>query len=192
MGRICFFLIITRADRIDALLACVAKGLCPQDRQRLLAALPWVPSTDRMCKWQGGEGLIRDRFGVANLARIDCEHERSCPIQVEPQDLHKVAVGCVWCSLRAGDRWAVFQATAAASSMIELFERSSSIHSFWSGVCVQAQAAALLFDAEGCEWQLLHPRRTPLPRLDGEGFELEDDCHLNIDACFPQVLDQID
>ncbi len=207
MGLDCSFLVVTPVRRVDALLEAIAAHLVPDDQARLRAALPWSPAVDRVSEWLG-DPPARDRRGIAKLPREAGERgEDYCFTFLIPRDEvltayeqsgspvsaegGLVAVGCVWCDLRAGDEWAVFRATAATSDMSRLFERSPSVRALWSQVASKAQATALLFDTEDLEgWELLHPGSGRVTRPDEEPYELEDRLHLNIDGYFAEALQE--
>ena len=209
MGLDYSFLVVTPANRVDRLLALLASHLAPGDAARVRAALPWSPTIDQRSAWFG-EPPARDRRGFGNMARLPVEHsesrcfsflfsrddvlteyERSSTLP--SADGGRVSVGCVWCSLCAGDVWAVFEATAATSEMSRLFQRSGAVRAFWSSVGAEAGAAAIFFDCEDLErWELLYPTARQVPRPDTELYELEDGDRVHVDAYCSEALRHAD
>jgi len=206
MGLDYSFLVMTPAARVDPLLESIAPHLAQEDQARLRAAFPWSPSIDQHSEWLG-EPPARDRRGICKLQRSSeevgdsycftfhfprdallTEYERSCLIRPRPSNPW-VAVGCVWCSIQAGDAWAVFEGTAATSDMSRLFEGSPSVRATWLRIFKEAGATALFFDSEDLErWTLIHPTLGQVARPDAELYELEDSAHLNTDAYVVDAL----
>lgn len=60
----------------------------------------------------------------------------------------RVAVGCVWSSLRWGDRFALFRGTAATTGMSLLFESSPNIRTTFARIGREAGALLVAFDDE--------------------------------------------
>ena len=206
MGLDYSFVVVSPTDRVNILLRTISGYVSAEDSSRLQAALPWTPSIDRFSQWRG-QAPARDRRGFSNLPRYPHEvgdnrcftflfppddflvdYERLCSSMPRTAD-GRVAVGCVWCCLSAGEALAVFNATAATSDMSRLFERSPGVRSLWSKISIEATTTALLFDFEDIDrWELLYPRSEQVPRLDEEYYELEDGYNLNIDAYFGETL----
>lgn len=146
--------VVAELRSADSLVRVLAKHLVARDRQRLLAALGASP-----------ESIMR------RIQRRDLELELSndeshdlCFAFLFPSDQHlvaygsirqfddpqsgRLAIGCVWSSIRCGERYALFRATAATTDMSLLFQESRSIRETFVQIGREAGAALVVFDEE--------------------------------------------
>lgn len=205
MGLDFSFNLVVPIAAIDEVLTQLAARLCGRDRARLLAALPWRPSQERIVEWKGA--LVQEGWGVGRIEHSDDErdaalclaplvdmdqavlaHEnrRGMPL---PREGGLACFGCMWTSFYAGSRFFVISSTAATSDMSRLCESSDSIQAPWKELASATSALALFLDTEQERtWTLLHPTTRTVERPDEELFELFDDCRPGVDAYWSDAL----
>ena len=173
MGLRYSFDIIADRNAVDALVLEVAASVTSRNRDRLLACTPFLPEAAlrdmRRDVFERGTDICL-AFLVAPTSEVvsysagsGAESERGL-----------VPVGCVWTSLRAGERFAYLSAAAATSPMSRLFEASPTVQSVFTGIAARAGCrAAYLYD-ESERYRLLWPsRRAVEPPPDEDEFLLE-------------------
>ncbi len=156
-----FFEIIADRETIDAVLREVAASVTPADRDRLLACIPFSPTTGlkdvRRNKYEGGRSLcltfpVEPTPEVVDYYAAFGGESESGPIPI----------GCVWTLVRSGRRFTYLSAMAATSGMSRLFVASPAVQAVFIGIASRARcrAAYLYLDDESQSCRLLwHGRR---------------------------------
>lgn len=209
MGLSYSFNLIFPVDECDRAIQVLASQLCASDRERLLAALPWRPSRDRVLEWRGasirersgfstlrgGEYEQNDSYCFSALLHVDqgvLDYERAQPIALAREG-ERAQFGCMWTSFCAGDTFFIISSTAATSGMSRLCESSPGAQAPWKAVAQMGTAIALFLDTEEASaWILLYPRRGMVVRPDDEQFEPldHDTCRPPTDAFWRDALDK--
>jgi len=154
MGLRYAFEIVTDRTSIESLIRVIAKHLEPKGRTRLLAAAK--VSSERIMEVIQRDDLESRLFEKGNeeicLTFLFPSDERlvahGSVAQSDDPQTGRLAIGCVWSSIRCGERYGVFRATAATSEMSRLFAHSQSIRETFLGIAKEAGAALLLLDDE--------------------------------------------
>ena len=192
------YFLVTNADAVDDLLIELAKHLTEEDRERVLAAMPWRPAEEKAIVW-GSEPAVLERHGIGGLQSKD-EYEHSndyCFSFVFPLDpeveVHArsngyiirgqhVEIGCIWTSLHVGEEYAFLQCTAAASSISVALAHLAGVRSAWVELARGCQALALWLDTDDHENQLVYPEMRKVPSVFERWFRSPDETCLRVDA----------
>lgn len=209
MGLNYSFTLLCERSRIDAVLAALAEHLVPEDRTRLLSALPWRPASETERRAQSGEMAV-DARGIQGMPRTSSElvehsHCFSLALSVAPE--HRVewpcrledgrtSIGCMWTSIRAGRRFASIEMSAATSDMSRLLEAGSDARSVFLQIASKGGTRALLFDREKELVEQLHPSPPSTSRGAGRWVErpdeerhcFVDDWSIDIDGGYREIL----
>ena len=169
---------------MDTLLREVAASVTARDRDRLLARTPFEPESAlrdlRRDEFERGSGVCL-AFLVEPTPEV-VAYRAGTEVAIERG---LIPVGCVWTSLRVGERFAYLSATAATSPMSRLFAGSPAVQGVFTGIASRAACrAAYLYD-ESQHYHLLWPRRRTVEPPAEEEFLLADD---NIDEFCAAVL----
>jgi hypothetical protein len=173
MGLRYSFDIITDRKAVDALLREVASSVTARDRDRLLACIPFTPETAlrdlRRDEFERGSDICL-AFLVEPTAEV-VGYSGKLGTEVEGG---LVPVGCVWTSLRWGDRFAYLSASAATSDMSRLFAASSAVQAVFAKVASRADChAAYLYD-ESEHYRLIWPTERTFESPPEDEFLLDD------------------
>ncbi len=209
MGLRYSFEIVTAKSRVDLLLRRLAEIVAAEDRERLLAAIPWSPEIDRVTRCRDGES-VRLRYGITGLARHEERQNDYCLSFLFPSSdalsdyellqrrtaspsRGRVPVGCVWSSLEAGRELAVLRCMAATTCMSVLFERCTGGRALWAELGWASNATAVFLDTEAEAWELVFPSGRTVPRPDEEpylleGMDLEYERYVHVDAYYGEAL----
>jgi len=147
MGRKYGYEIIAPRKAVTRLVESLAAHLVPDDAGRLLSAVRASP-----------EGMLEV------IKRESHESHELCLCFLFPTDEHivahggverqsdpasgRVAIGCVWSTVKCGDRFALFRGAAATSRMSRLFESSPSVRTTFARIGQDAGAWLVAFDDE--------------------------------------------
>jgi hypothetical protein len=200
------FNLVTRADAVDELLRELATHLQAEDRERLIAQVPWRAAIERDLVWGSGHPVsnrqgIRDIAADADLGERpndlclcfdfppDSALERYAAGDPIRRPTTGVLVGCVWTKLHVGECYALLVATAASSDMSVLFERSASVRNVWSQLAERSGAFAVFLDTEQAyEWALLWPEPRSVCQVNADGYWSGDFENLRVDAYCEEML----
>ena len=156
MGLRYSFDIIADRQAVSALLRKVAASVTARHRERLLACTPFTPETAL-------RDLRRDEFErgseicLAFLVKPTPEVVAYGVGLGTEAERRLVPVGCVWTSLRCGERFACLSATAATSDMSRLFAASPAVQDVFTGIASRAACRAAYFYDESEHYRLLWP-----------------------------------
>jgi len=147
-----FELIAERQDA-DRLIRSLAEHLTPNNRERLLACLPFTDLMLRNIRRNEFEQSLFEKHGdehicLSFLFPLDdrlVEYAQSSPIQPHNGQLQ---VGCVWSSIRCGTHFIAFRAAAATTAMSLLFEKSQSVRATFAKIGQDGGAKLVLFNDE--------------------------------------------
>jgi hypothetical protein len=173
------------------LVEALAAHVVPDDAARLLAA------------------VREDPRRVMDLARRNGDHDFSLclsflfePDQWLTEFYHatyrssvpvtsRVAIGCVWSSLHVGDRFLLFEATAATTSMSLMFEHSPTVREVFVGIAREAGALLVAFDDEEDELLVVWPREGRLGVHISEDY-VDDELQSRADPYCEAVLSAVE
>jgi len=205
MGLRYAYSLVTAADAVDDLLVELATHLVEDDRESLLAALPWVPERERAVVWGSGAPIL-ERRGIAGLKlRSDHEHPNNyCfifafPLDPELEDFERtdgyrirgqhVEIGCIWTKLYVGEEHARLECMAASSGMSLAWARLPGIRAAWVRLAEGCRARALWLDTEDLDLELLYPEMRKVPSLNPDWFWSPDLACLRVDAYCEALLE---
>lgn len=207
MGLNYSFTLLCERSRIDAVLAALAEHLVPEDRMRVLSALPWRPASETERLVRSGEMAV-DARGIHGMPRTSSELSEHClslALSVAPEHRDqwpyrledgRTGIGCMWTSIDAGRRFAAIQMTAATSDMSRLLEAGSDARYVFLQIASKGGARALLFDREKELVEQLHPSPPSTSRGAGRWVErpdeerhcFVDDWNIDIDGGYREIL----
>lgn len=197
--------LVTTADPVDDLLVELATHLAEDDRERLLAALPWAPETERAVVWGSGPP-IRERHGIGGLEPTrDYEHPNdycfcfAFPLDPELERFARdedyrirsqhVEIGCIWTKLHVGEEHALLECTAATSGMSRAWASLAGIRSAWVRLAERCRVHALWLDTESSDVELLSPEMRRVPALQRDWFLSPDLACFRVDAYCEAMLE---
>ncbi|ADG67777.1 hypothetical protein Plim_1947 [Planctopirus limnophila DSM 3776] len=179
--------IVAPRKAVIRLVESLASHLVPDDADRLLSAVRKAPER-LMAVARRGQYETHDLCLSFLFAPDDRIAEHGGNDRLSDPVSGRVAIGCVWSSLRCGDRFALFRGTAATSGMSHLFESSPNIRAAFTKIGQDAGAWLVAFDDEQDDLLGVWPHA----RRMGEGVvdELVRDCEyeLRVDEYCDAVL----
>ncbi|HEU5117766.1 MAG TPA: hypothetical protein VFT74_14160 [Isosphaeraceae bacterium] len=167
--RYAYEILIPRTS-VETLIESVMRHVVDQDARRLLTNSQFDFEAE-VC----GEVCLTFLFtpddSIPDFIRID---PRSDPAT------NRVAVGCVWSSINRGDRYALFEATAASSNISSAFLDSPKIRAVFLQIAQESEALLLAFDDERCSRALVWPLKARTREFDIDEF-CNDEGKMDID-----------
>jgi hypothetical protein len=158
MGLDYSFEIIAPRDSVARLVEAQAAHLDPYNAGRLLDAVRDDPV--RLMSVVRRDSYEHADLCLSFLFKPDDQFAKnSWADHLDDPATGRVKIGCVWSSLRCGDRFVLFCGTAATTSMSRLFEHSPNIWETFARIGREAGAALVTFDDEQGELVAVWPRR---------------------------------
>jgi hypothetical protein len=157
MGLSYSYEIITPLDATTRLVESLSAHLVPDDAGRLLSAVRASP--ERLLDVIKRESHESHELCLSFLFPTDEYIAAHGGIErLSDPASGRVAIGCVWSSLKCGNRFALFRGTAATSGMSRLFESSPSVRATFTRIGQVAGACLVLFDDEQLDLVGVWPR----------------------------------
>lgn len=191
MGLNYSFEIIAPRDSVARLVEALAAHLVPDDAGRLLDAVREDPGRLMSVVRRGSHEAARGRGELCLTFLFEPDDwfaKNGWADHLDDPATGRVAIGCVWSSLRCGDRFVLFRGTAATTSMSQLFEQSPNVWEIFARVGREARAALVAFDDEEDELVGVWPRQGRAGACVVDSFVLDEVYQLRVDPYCEAVL----